>query len=77
MSKKIFAVVLVLCLMFMFMGCGSKKYVVQTKDGKEYLSASEPEYNKKTQSYEFKDLKGSKWMINREEIKSISVTDKD
>jgi hypothetical protein len=77
MAKKIVIGMLVLCLMFVFAGCASKKYVVQTKDGKEYLSDSEPEFNKKTQSYEFKDLKGSKWMINREEIKSISVTDKD
>jgi uncharacterized membrane protein len=62
-------------LIFAF-GCGSKYHLIQTKDGKQYVSSHKPEFDKKTQSYEFKDVDGKKWILNREEIQSVSDNQK-
>jgi hypothetical protein len=57
-------------------GCASTYYEVKTKDGKEFIANEEPEFNKKTQAYEFKDDKGNKWILNREEITSMEKKEK-
>jgi len=75
MKRAIVISVAALCLS-LAVGCASTYYVVQTKDGKEIVTKDDPEFNKKSQSYEFTDVKGNKWIINREEIKSMERKEK-
>ncbi|MDD5169973.1 MAG: YgdI/YgdR family lipoprotein [Syntrophales bacterium] len=75
MKRTIVMSALAFCLSFV-VGCASTYYVVQTKDGKEFITKEDPEFNKKSQSYEFTDVKGNKWIINREEIKSMEKKEK-
>ncbi|MDQ5985575.1 MAG: hypothetical protein CSYNP_01288 [Syntrophus sp. SKADARSKE-3] len=53
------------------LSCTATYYEVKTKDGKEFLTNEEPEFNSKSKSYEFTDVKGNKWIFNREEIMSM------
>jgi hypothetical protein len=62
---------LFLVILVTMVGCASKPYVIQTKDGKKYVSPSEPDYDKAKQAYEFTDPEGNKWVINRDQILSI------
>ncbi len=75
MKKILFIIVFTLCLVFLA-GCASKYYVVETKDGKEFVTKKEPEFNKQSQTYEFTDVKGNKWILNREEVKSMERKEK-
>jgi hypothetical protein len=70
--KKILYVFLVAFSLFIIStGCSSVYYSVITNDGKEMITTKEPEFDKKSQSYEFTDVKGNKWILKREDIKSI------
>ncbi|HET6461980.1 MAG TPA: YgdI/YgdR family lipoprotein [Syntrophales bacterium] len=75
MKRLIIIFVVSVCLAFAF-GCASTYYVVHTKDGKELITREEPEFNKKSQSYEFTDVKGNKWILNREDIKDVERKEK-
>lgn len=68
--KKIFLSCIIAICLAVPVGCSST-YTVRAKDGREFVAKGKPEYNKKYQSYEFKDINGNKWIINREEIKSM------
>jgi uncharacterized protein YceK len=54
-------------------GCSSDRYLVRTKDGKEYVSENEPQYDKKTQTYKVTDQNGSTWVINKADVESIGI----
>jgi hypothetical protein len=75
--KKSIIIVLAACGLMMMAGCATYYHTVQTMDGKEYVTHEEPEYDKKTQSYTFTDVKGDKIIINREQIKVIEVKKKN
>jgi hypothetical protein len=72
--KRVIIISLVAFSLIFTLGCGSKHYLIKTKDGKEYVSSAKPEFDKKTQSYEFRDLDGKKWILNREEIVNMEMT---
>ncbi len=71
-----FIICLLLAVFVVTAGCAANQYVIQTKDGKEYVTDGEPVFNKAKQSYAFTDPKGTRWMINRDEIVSIELPGK-
>jgi len=75
MKRTIITAVAAICLIFS-LGCASTYYHVVTNEGKELITNEKPEFNKKTQSYEFTDIKGNQWIIKREEIKSMEKKEK-
>jgi len=73
LMKKAFVIsIAAFCLAFL-VGCASTYYQVVTNEGKAFVTNEEPEFNQTTQSYEFTDVKGTKWFIKREEIKSMEM----
>jgi hypothetical protein len=66
MTRVIIISLLALALMFP-VGCSSK-YLVKTKDGKEYTSSAKPKYDKKMESCEFKTVDGQKLIIPKEQV---------
>lgn len=75
MKRWIITSVVAICFTFA-VGCASTYYMVHTKDGKELITHEEPEFSKKSQSYEFTDVKGNKWILNREDVKDIERKEK-
>jgi hypothetical protein len=65
---------IIICVLFFLtfaVGCASTYYEVKTKDGKEFITKEEPEFSKNEQSYKFTDVKGNKWVINRENLSTM------
>lgn len=48
--------------------CGSTRYKVTLKDGREFLTSSKPEYSAKTGYYRFKAPNGKDALIRADEI---------
>ncbi len=69
MKKVILSCLIALCLALPI-SC-SNKYVITTKDGTEFICESEPAFNKKTQSYDFTDVNGKRWIIDKSLVRSM------
>jgi hypothetical protein len=54
-------------------GCASHHYLIQAKDGKEYVSPDKPVFVAKTQSWTFRDVNGNQWAVNREDVKAMET----
>jgi PBP1b-binding outer membrane lipoprotein LpoB len=76
MKKAFIVSAVALCLAFLS-GCAATYYRVVTNEGKAFVTDDRPEFNTKTQSYEFTDDQGSKWIIKREDIKSMERKEKE
>ncbi len=63
----VFAIVLGLA------GCASHHYLVHARDGREFVSAEEPVFNKATQSWEFRDANGKQVSLNRMDVKEVET----
>ncbi len=74
--KKILGILFVAFSLSIIIACASVYYSVITTDGKEMVTMKEPSFDKKTQSYEFTDVKGNRWILKREDIKSIEEKQK-
>jgi hypothetical protein len=75
--KKAFALSAVALCLAALVGCAATYYRVVTSEGKEFITDDRPELNTKTQSYEFTDDQGSKWIIKREDIKLMERKEKE
>jgi hypothetical protein len=49
-------------------GCGSSPYKITLRDGREYLTASRPEFNEKTGYYKFRSQNDRDALIRSDEI---------
>lgn len=49
-------------------GCGSSPYKITLRDGREYLTASRPEFNQKTGYYKFRGQNDRDALIRSDEI---------
>ena len=64
-----------LIIFIILSGCSSQKYIVRTKDGKQYVTTENPQYNKKMQTYKITDENNNTWVINKDEVESIGIAD--
>ncbi|MDB6074213.1 MAG: hypothetical protein JWO89_1853 [Verrucomicrobiaceae bacterium] len=48
--------------------CGSTLWKIQLKDGREFISTSEPELQKKTGYYRYKNLQGRDALLQAQEV---------
>ncbi|MDB6119659.1 MAG: hypothetical protein JWO08_3440 [Verrucomicrobiaceae bacterium] len=48
--------------------CGSTLWKIQLKDGREFISKSEPELQKKTGYYRYKNLQGRDALLQAQEV---------
>jgi major membrane immunogen (membrane-anchored lipoprotein) len=48
--------------------CGSTHYKITLKDGREFMTASKPEFNEKTGYYKFRGLNEKDALIRADEI---------
>lgn len=48
--------------------CSSHVYKITLKDGREYLSVTEPEYQRKTGYYRYRTLQNKDALIRAEEV---------
>lgn len=72
MKRTTFAI-LFLIIILTITGCSSDRYLVRTKDGKEYVSTDQPQFDKKTQTYKVIDKNGSTWILNKTDVESIGI----
>lgn len=49
-------------------GCSSAHYKITLRDGREFMTASKPEYNSKTGYYKFRALNDKDALIRSDEI---------
>lgn len=49
-------------------GCGSSPYKITLRDGREYLTATRPEFNEKTGYYKFRNQGDRDALIRSDEI---------
>ncbi|RBP43906.1 uncharacterized protein DUF903 [Roseimicrobium gellanilyticum] len=49
-------------------GCSSSHYKITLRDGREFMTASKPEYNSKTGYYKFRALNDKDALIRSDEI---------
>ncbi len=69
--KRTIAVTLLSLFLFLTLGCASTYYEVRTKDGKDIITYQKPDYDDDNNTYQFKDVKGHSWILNREVVTSI------
>jgi len=55
------------CLLFCA-GCGSPSYQITLKDGREFLTTSKPEFNRKTGYYKYRNHNGKDALLRSDEI---------
>ncbi len=70
MKRLLFALSLALCL-FALAACGSRHYSVVMNDGKEYVATAKPDYNSRSETYDFEDLDGRAVTVKREDVRVI------
>lgn len=56
------------CLALILSSCGGIHYKITLKDGREFMAASKPEFNKKTGYYKFRGLNDKDALIRADEI---------
>jgi hypothetical protein len=49
-------------------GCSSTHYKITLRDGREFMSATKPEFNRKTGYYKFRGLNDKDALIRSDEI---------
>jgi major membrane immunogen (membrane-anchored lipoprotein) len=69
--KRVFSMLLILCLALGLTACGATIYKVSMKNGVTYQAKGEPEYDKKSASYKFTDTNGKEVMVNKEDVQVI------
>lgn len=69
--RKIMLVIAGLVLLLSLTACGTKLYKVETHGGDTYTAAGEPEYDAKSDTYTFKDEKGAKYIVKKDDLKVI------
>jgi hypothetical protein len=57
-----------LTLLFACAGCSSTHYKITLRDGREFMTASKPEFNSKTGYYKFRALNDKDALIRSDEI---------
>lgn len=70
-TMKQLSFILVLLCTFILAGCGSKKYIVTTKQGDTYIAKGDPDYDVHSETYSFKNEQGIKIRLNQSEIEGI------
>ncbi len=68
---KSIGILLLIAILATSMSCCSPLYSVKMKDGQEFLSRGEPEFDKKSGAYEFETPEGKKVRVNRENVELI------
>ncbi|HSJ01500.1 MAG TPA: YgdI/YgdR family lipoprotein [Verrucomicrobium sp.] len=66
--KHSLVLVLILAGTLCVTGCGSSPYKITLRDGREYLTASRPEFNEKTGYYKFRSQNDRDSLIRSDEI---------
>jgi hypothetical protein len=56
------------CAALILTTCGGTHYKITLKDGREFMSASRPEFNQKTGYYKFRGLNDKDALIRADEI---------
>lgn len=70
--KRIFALLVLTCLLLMTVACGSTKtYTVQRNNGPDIVSVAKPDYDEKSGTYTLEDMDGNDMVIKRENVISI------
>lgn len=69
--KRICAIILLVFMSLALAACGSKTYQITTKTGQTYTAKGSPEYDVKTETYNFKNEEGKKVILNQEDIEAI------
>jgi major membrane immunogen (membrane-anchored lipoprotein) len=69
--KRVFSMLLMLCLVVGLAACGATIYNVNMKNGTTYQAKGEPEYDKKSGTYKFCDPKGKEVMVNKDDVQVI------
>ncbi len=64
-------ILLLVATLAVSMACCSPLYSIKMKDGQEFISKGEPEFDKKSGAYEFENIEGKKIRVNREEVEVI------
>ena len=67
MTDKAFRLLL-LCCALILVSCGSTAYKVTLKDGREFMTSSQPVFSAKTGYYRFKAPNGKDALIRADEI---------
>lgn len=62
---------LLVAILAVSMACCSTLYSIKMKDGQEFISKGEPEFDKKSGTYEFESIDGKKVRVTREEVEVI------
>jgi hypothetical protein len=52
-------------------GCSTRGYEIVLVDGRQFISAEEPELNPKTGYYKFRDRYGRDVLMRKEEVRTI------
>ena len=56
------------CTVLVLTTCGATHYKITLRDGREFMTASKPEYNQKTGYYKFRGLNDKDALIRADEI---------
>lgn len=56
------------CTVLLLTTCGATHYKITLKDGREFMTASKPEFNEKTGYYKFRGLNDKDALIRADEI---------
>lgn len=58
-------------LAMLLSGCGATHYKITLRDGREFMAASQPELNRKTGYYKFRNLSDKDALIRAEDVLMI------
>ncbi len=71
--KRTIAIAMLSLFLFLTFGCASTYYEVRTNDGKDIITREKPDYDDDNKTYQFTDIEGHKWKLNRDAITSIEM----
>ncbi|TLD70500.1 YgdI/YgdR family lipoprotein [Phragmitibacter flavus] len=69
-KTRFFILLLVPCLLLA--SCGTSHYKITLRDGREFMTASQPELNRKTGYYKFRSLSDKDALIRADEVLMIN-----
>jgi len=70
MRKLVLAILLIVGLLFMA-GCGTTHYTVHMRSGEKLTAVGEPEYKKDANVYIYKNTKGQRIAIQKDDVEKI------
>ena len=69
--KKVFLTMILVGGLILSIGCGAKHYTVHMKNGEQHVAVGEPEYNRRSDTYTFKNVNGQKVSILKPDVDKI------